>query len=245
MPTDDARPATSPRDDVINRQARGRDSANPNATRKTRPGDGQRARASLESLKPWRLELFVALVAGATYANAPFNGFTLDDRFIVLNNPQVTEPGRWRESWTTDLWSVSMGEWSARDLLYRPLTLNTFRFVWWIVGDHAGPQIALNALLHALNCALLIRWLRGWGLSPRAALIAGVAFAVMPIHVEAVANAVGRADLLATLFTLLALLVHRRAESAASSLASLMAWPALSGHCAFAAMASKERYVWR
>lgn len=200
-------------------------------------------RTRLESFPSWRIELLVALVAGATYANAPFNGFTLDDRFIVLNNPQVTEPGRWRESWTTDLWSVSMGEWSARDLLYRPLTLNTYRFVWWIVGNRAGPQIALNALLHALICALLVRWLRGWGLSARAALIAGVAFAVMPIHVEAVANAVGRADLLATLFTLLALLAYRRADRGPSRMTSVVTWLGFSGLFAFAAMASKESGV--
>ena len=238
MPTDNARPATSSTKDAAHRPSRGPGSASRTTARKAAPTDGTRAR--LESFPPWRIELLVALVAGATYANAPFNGFTLDDRFIVLNNPQVTEPGRWRESWTTDLWSVSMGEWSARDLLYRPLTLNTFRFIWWIVGDRAGPQIALNTLLHAIICALLVRWLRGWGLPVRAALIAGVAFAVLPIHVEAVANAVGRADLLATLFTLLALLACRRSDRDTSGMASVVAWIGLSGLCAFAAMASKE-----
>lgn len=187
-----------------------------------------------------RIELLVAAVAVAAFALAPLNGFTNDDWFIVANNPQVTQSGRWLESWSTDVWSVSMSDWSARDLLYRPLTLNSFRFVWWMTGGQAAPQIAINVLLHGLVGGLLVRLLLGWGWSRRSACIAGVAFAVLPIHTEAVVNAVARADLLAASFVLLALLAQRQAVVTADTRFARGGWPILSGVFAFAAMASKE-----
>src|SRR5207248_6142186 len=54
------------------------------------------------------------------------------------------------------------------------------------------------------------------------ALVAGLLFAVHPLHVEAVANVVGRAELMAALFTLLAVyaaLVHERVAWSAAALA--------------------------
>jgi protein O-mannosyl-transferase len=61
----------------------------------------------------------------------------------------------------------------------------------------------VNLLLHAAASALVYllaaRWLPGTG-----AFAAGLLFAVHPVQVEAVANSVGRAELLATTFTLVA-----------------------------------------
>jgi len=53
------------------------------------------------------------------------------------------------------------------------------------------------------------RLLREW-LAPLAALAGALLFAVHPLHVEAVANVVGRAELMMTAFVLGALLLHRR-----------------------------------
>src|SRR2546425_11657522 len=50
-----------------------------------------------------------------------------------------------------------------------------------------------------------------------AALVAGMLFAVHPVHVEAVANVVGRAELMAALFTMLAVYAALERESIAWS----------------------------
>src|SRR5437762_2792653 len=66
-------------------------------------------------------------------------------------------------------------------------------------------------------------WVAGlWTLaSPRVALAAGALFALHPLHTEAVAGLVGRADVLATLLGALAWWLHRRRVPAATLLAPL------------------------
>jgi hypothetical protein len=64
-----------------------------------------------------------------------------------------------------------------------------------------------NVLLHALTSFLLASLLRRWGVSFGAASGAALLFAVHPAHVSAVGGLVGRAEILSTLFTLLALLL--------------------------------------
>lgn len=68
------------------------------------------------------------------------------------------------------------------------------------VGFHLG-----NVLLNALNAGLVFWLLRRVGLGAAAAGLGGLLFAVHPVHVEPVAWAMGRKDLLSTTFALLAL----------------------------------------
>ena len=55
---------------------------------------------------------------------------------------------------------------------------------------------------------LYVRFCRGW-VSRGTGLLAGILFAVHPVHVEAVAGIAGRADVLCTVLFLLCLLKHR------------------------------------
>src|SRR5207244_11115382 len=73
---------------------------------------------------------------------------------------------------------------------------------------HAGPAVAGAALARR-------------GMDPPGALVAGVLFAVHPVHVEAVANVVGRAELMAALFTVLAVYAALAREHAGWSAAAL------------------------
>ena len=67
----------------------------------------------------------------------------------------------------------------------------------------------MNILWHAVASVLVAVIAGSWlgngesGVGNRVALVAGLIFAVHPIHVEAVANIVGRAELMAAVFTLL------------------------------------------
>ena len=63
---------------------------------------------------------------------------------------------------------------------------------------------------------------RRWA-GDRAALVAGLLFAVHPVHVEAVANVIGRAELMAGLFTVIAVYVALARGSVWGSAAALVA----------------------
>jgi tetratricopeptide (TPR) repeat protein len=63
---------------------------------------------------------------------------------------------------------------------------------------------AVNIILHGMVTALVVWWLFLLTSNQLAALCAGAIFAVLPVHVEAVAGVVNRAELLAGLFTLAA-----------------------------------------
>jgi tetratricopeptide (TPR) repeat protein len=143
----------------------------------------------------------VALLALLVYANALRNGYALDDERIILLNPALHGLGNLHATLLEPYWK------EAADL-YRPITLLSFAVGWAVHGGAPGPMHLVNALLHALcaaGVALLVLRLRG-GLA--AAALAGAVFAVHPVHVEAVANGVGRAEVLATLFVLAGCLVY-------------------------------------
>ncbi len=111
------------------------------------------------------------------------------------------------ELWTRPYWGSA-----ERGGLYRPVLSTTF----WLEGRaHAplGARHALNILLHAAVTLLLVRLLLALGLGSLPAALGGLLFALHPVHVEAVAGLVGRAELLAALWMLLALGLHDRATA--------------------------------
>jgi hypothetical protein len=69
----------------------------------------------------------------------------------------------------------------------------------------------VNVLLYAGAAALVFRVGRAWRLPVLAAGLGALLFAVHPVHVEVVANVAGRKDLLAAVFILGMVLLHRRA----------------------------------
>ncbi|GMU83256.1 MAG: hypothetical protein AMXMBFR47_31260 [Planctomycetota bacterium] len=160
--------------------------------------------------------LVASIIGALVYLNTLPNAFTYDDNVIIAQNPRVRDWTDFREIWLRDWWysqysADSMTD-PRRDRLYRPLTLFTFAVQYAIHGPVPLPFHLVNVLLHALACWLVVRIAERILESSRAALIAGVLFAVHPIHVEAVANVVGRAEVLSTIFILLALLAVRPAR---------------------------------
>ena len=145
---------------------------------------------------PRRIYWTVALCAIVTYLGALANRYAWDDTPIIVNNALVHSwDGLWRV-FVSPYWPPSWG-----GLVYRPLTLATF-VLDWKMGGTVWPHAA-NLLWHAGASVLVAVMVRRWA-GEGAALIAGVVFAVHPVHVEAVANVVGRAELMAGVFTLLA-----------------------------------------
>ncbi|MCH7871536.1 MAG: hypothetical protein IID33_07530, partial [Planctomycetes bacterium] len=184
----------------------------------------------------------VGLVAVVAFLNVLPNDYCYDDFAIVADSAKINEPGGWSEIWTTDHWSAAKDDGPDRDLLYRPASLSTHRLVRIWFGKRPYAHHLANVLLHACLCVMLVRLCWHVGGSERSAAIAGILFAVLPIHTEAVAPIVGRSDLLATLGVLCAVLAHRRSLGARGSVA-IVRWRFFAAMVAFGAMASKESGV--
>jgi len=161
-----------------------------------------------------RLYLAVAACAVIVYLGALWNRWALDDIPIIYYNPLVHSfSGTWR---------AFVSPWWPRELagqLYRPLTVATFALDWQI-GQVAWFHAA-NLLWHAAASVMVAVLVRRWS-GDRAALVSGLLFAVHPVHVEAVANVVGRAELMAALFALLAVYAALGRDSLGWSVAALV-----------------------
>jgi len=73
------------------------------------------------ALEGWRLYAVVASCAFLIYVGALWNGFALDDRAIILQNPHVAAPsGLWRV-FVESYWRPEVG-----GHLYRPLAIVTY-----------------------------------------------------------------------------------------------------------------------
>lgn len=165
-------------------------------------------RTGHDQFQRWAL-LAVVLTATLAYANALANGFVLDDGPIIRSNPLVTSPGQAWRAFAMPYWPDRVGAGQ-----YRPLGIVSFAIDWGLSGGDARWFHAVNVVWHALTTAAV--WmLAAELLLPTPALIAALTFAVHPVHVEAVANVVGRLECMAAVFVLGALLAHRRGHRSA------------------------------
>ena len=143
----------------------------------------------------------VLLAAMLPYLNSLTADFAFDDVFIIRDNPAVQlQPA-------ADLLVYVY----PQGALYRPLTMLTYAANATLSPQPFGFHL-VNVLLHALvSLAVLLLALRLLG-APLAAVGAALLFAVHPVHSEAVTNVVGRAELLAALGVLSALLAFAQAR---------------------------------
>jgi hypothetical protein len=122
---------------------------------------------------------------------------------------------------------------------YRPVPRLHFGVLQGLAGDRAWAWNVVGVLLHALVSITVWRLAASLlGDERRAAFLAGLFFAVHFIHVEAVVWASSVTSLWAALFTLLALLLFRRARERGSTRDRTLSVAALA-----AALMSKEDAV--
>ncbi|MBI3791463.1 MAG: hypothetical protein HY275_11375 [Gemmatimonadetes bacterium] len=147
-----------------------------------------------------------ALAALATFALAIQLGFAYDDEPMLVQNRLIHSLAELPAALTKPYW-MQYGT------LYRPLTTLAFGLDWALGGGQPWPFHLGNLLWHAGVSALVVRvGLRF--LPPLAAGLAGVAFAVHPVHAEAVLNGVGRAELMCGAALLALVLVASRTDMA-------------------------------
>jgi hypothetical protein len=147
--------------------------------------------------------LLVVTVATALYLPSVRNGFAYDDVAIIERDTRVHSLRSLPELLTASYWNDDeLG-------LYRPLVSASYALDWAVSGGRAGWFHLVNTVWNAIACGVLFLLLAC--LAPVGAALAGaLLFAAHPVHVEAVANVVGRAELMAAVFGLSALLVWAR-----------------------------------
>jgi tetratricopeptide (TPR) repeat protein len=110
---------------------------------------------------------------------------------------------------------------------FHPALTALFRGEWLISVGSPSFYHLVSVLLHAVATWLFFRLIRGAGATLWPAFGAALLFAAHPIHVEAVAYVTGRADLLATVCALGALVIARSAPVCApGGCRSWRVWPA-------------------
>jgi protein O-mannosyl-transferase len=146
------------------------------------------AASSAEPTSTWWAWCAPALLAIAVYIPSLRNQFAYDDDVIVVTNTRI-------HHWSTLASALRVPYWYTSGHLYRPLTTLSLAVDWMLGGGSPVPFHAANILWNALVVALVARLALQWW-TPVAAFAAGVWFAIHPVHVEAVANVVGRSELL-------------------------------------------------
>jgi tetratricopeptide (TPR) repeat protein len=157
----------------------------------------------------WPVAAVVAALAVAVYANSLGGALMFDDVNAIVRNERVRRGDPvaiFREpSW----WTEGFGRG------WRPVTSVTFAANHALHGlAPAGYHVA-NVLLHAAVSVLVLAVLARVTGAPLAAALAALLFAAHPVHTEAVASVVGRAELLAAGGFFLAWLFFLRADDAA------------------------------
>jgi hypothetical protein len=148
----------------------------------------------------------VAVVGGLVFANSLANGFAWDDIHIVVLNTAIHEWESLPGAIASPYWPVDYG----RELgLWRPTTTALLGLQHVVSGGAPLLFHTVNVAGHVLASTLVLLLLAE--LMPLgAALAAALVFAVHPVHVEAVANVVGIAEVASTAALLGACLIHVR-----------------------------------
>jgi protein O-mannosyl-transferase len=153
------------------------------------------------SLRDRLLAGLLLAAAVLVYGNTLVNQFVLDDELYITRNAQVVDPT------LRNLFSAN-----PYSNVFRPVTFATLALNWEIQGANPISYHLVNLLLHAcvswLLYILLQELLGSYPEAKTIAFVAALLYAVHPIHTEAVAWAVGRAELLAAGFLFAGWILH-------------------------------------
>jgi len=171
--------------------------------------------------RPWQAALIAGLLATVVAAPSIRNGFVADDQWVVANRLVLEQPPSVGAVLKEPYWPASFG-----GVMWRPAVIASFALDYRISSSPHWFH-AINVLWAALTTALfalLACELAG----PVVGLVSGLFFAVHPVHVEAVANVVGRAEMMAAAGYAAALLCAVRAERKPAYLAGVAAGAAFA-----------------
>ena len=146
--------------------------------------------------------LLVAIASFICYVNSAWGDFVYDDLNAISKNQDLNPETPISNVFANDFWGIKLSHNSSHKS-YRPLTVLTFRWNYWLAGGlHPMGFHLVNIALHALVsvvylelCWLLLdpvhsgtaqRGSNGKSATSPYAVLAAVLFAVHPIHSESV-----------------------------------------------------------
>ncbi len=153
--------------------------------------------------RPWAGAALAALVAVGVYVPSLQNGFTYDDRVVVVENRFIADLG--------NLSALAGREYFGRaeEKTWRPVTTLTYFIDHALWGKRPVGYHLTNVVLHAVTAALVVFLLTAWRTPPWVALMGGLIFAVHPVATAVVDAVAFRDDLLAALFVVAGLVAYR------------------------------------
>ena len=180
--------------------------------------DGTTARPTIRA---WHVVVFTGLLAAAVAAPSIRNEFVADDQWVVANRQVLEHPPSIVAILKEPYWPASFG-----GVMWRPAVISSFAIDYqvstsphWFHAINVVWAAIATALFALLACQLA---------GPVVGLITGLLFAVHPVHVEAVANVVGRAELMAAAGYAAALVCAGRADRDAKYLIGVVLGAALA-----------------
>jgi len=178
----------------------------------------------------------VLIAAGLLYSTTR-QGYFLADDFIILNQLHFKQTN------LTDNLTWFGRDWGVGVNFYRPWVRLGYFFEYALFGDKAAGWHLFSAGLHACNSLLV--WLLAWLLVRRAgvALVAGLVFALQPVHTEPVAWISGQADLWASGFVLASVCAFIAMRQLEKQKRPHLLMYLLAGLCFVMALFSKESAI--
>jgi len=182
--------------------------------------------------------LFIAFAIIATLVNFPHlhNPFLHDDTHSIRDNTALRSisniPKFFKDPFLFD---------TEQDInIYRPILLVTYAINYAVSGLDPWSWRLFNLLLMAVNAALFVLLLRGWGVRGRAGVFAGLLFLLHPVSGYCFRLVSARSALLLALFLLLGTAAHLRAVREPGS---RLTWIALSLFCMALGLMSSSAVV--
>jgi Flp pilus assembly protein TadD/uncharacterized membrane protein len=167
---------------------------------------------------PW---IAVAALAILPHLRALALPFIYDDWAIIANNPYMIDPHPMGKIFRTNVWGFA-GQVAVSNY-YRPLMhLYHYGIYQWF-GARPGAFHLFCLLLHAAASLLVMRVVRRVSGNQATGVVAGLLFAVLPVHTEVTAWIACSPELLCGVFSLLAFVFYLRASEAAGPGRALLA----------------------
>ncbi|GAB6030299.1 hypothetical protein CHUAL_005973 [Chamberlinius hualienensis] len=159
--------------------------------------------------RPWILySALLFVTCFVCYFNTLSCAFVFDDISAVRDNKDLRPSTPIVNLLWNDFWGTPMHKEQSHKS-YRPLCIATFRFNYFIHELQPMGYHLVNVLLHA-TVTIVYYWFCLLFLSPNTSVVAALLFAVHPIHTEAVAGVVGRAETLCAFFFLMSFLSYHQ-----------------------------------
>jgi len=147
------------------------------------------------------------LLAALPYLPTCWFGFVFDDQHLILLNTQL-------DSWGDAVHYITEAHYWQRGYAayFRPLVYISLMLNYLVSALHPWSYHLFNILAHCAATLLVFTLAKritcrfNQSVSPLLPWLAAVLFAVHPIHIEAVTNVAGRADIMTTCWILLGML---------------------------------------